>query len=283
MNTIRRARTYQLAITAFASIALAGSVPPPSKDPLTVKLVVPYRTVLEDELIRFSVSLQNDSEGKVPYIVDPFEAGGKQVFLKVERGLPYFDENFQTDSRPGHGQPVIRTIERDGNWDLVVKKASAVLAPGESVVWDGSRFDDTLFYITYGKPKSIQAQVLIGPGRWVSSERVPIKVVERGIRLSPVVFQEFYEYFSPTKKMRLRCPVKVHRVSIEGNEYLFSGGGGRICEVPKRIIPQFAWDSEARLLTVRFPGANLPPIRYDYLHMQVLPGQPAAPPVPRER
>jgi hypothetical protein len=245
-------------------IAVAGGPRAGAGEPAaTVDLAVPYQTVLATELIRFTVRLRNDSGTGLPVIADPFRAGGKQVFIRVEREERDFEEAFRSDSRPGFGRPLVRTIERDGDWDIVLKEATASLQPSQTVEWDGSRFDDMLFYITRGKPKSIQAQVLIGSGLWVSSKPVPIKVIPRDVSRCPVVFQGVY-LVGPQKARR---PMTVHRVQLGTQQYLFDGAGGRICEIPKGGTPKFAWSPATALLIVTFSDTTAAPVRYDVRHM----------------
>jgi hypothetical protein len=269
--TRRRAFQRDAVFLCFGLVvpcALGGDVT--DKGTATLTLTVPYHTILRDEVVRFTVRLRNDSKENLRCIPDPYEAPGKQVFINVERGDPNFPETMITDARPEFTGGRVLRIERDGNWQVVAKEATGVLRPGEAVEWDGSRFDPRLFWIKLGKPKTVQAQVLIGPGQWVNSKPVPIKVIDRDLSSSPVVFAGSY-LWSPQK---VKCLTQVHRVSIEGKEYLFGGECARICEIPKGATPEFGWDPETALLTVRFPGLNVPPIRYNYPQMQVLRPQP---------
>jgi len=237
----------------------------------TVTLTAPYSTVLSQEVIRFTVAFRNDSRGNVPYMSDPCEAAGKQVFIKGERGDPRVIQHLQGSSVPDSER--VRTVENDGKWEAVTKEATGELRPGQTVQWDGSRFDERLFRITLGKPRSMQAQVLVGPSRWVTSKSVPIRVVDEDVNASPVVFEGFY-LFSFRGSAKTKQPVRIHRVTIEGKDYLFSSGCARICEIPKGFNPDFACDPETALVTVRFPGKNLPPVRYNYPQMRILPARP---------
>lgn len=244
----------------------------------TVTLSVPYQTVLWDEVIQFTVALRNDSQESLRYIADPYEAAGKQVFITAERAYPGIIKRLQGKSVPDSER--VRTIEHDSDWGLVSKEATGLLKPGQSAEWDGTRFDPHLFRIKLGKPKSIQAQVLIGPGKWVSSKPVRIEVMDKDYSSSPVVFEGFY-LFSFLGSPKSKEAIRIHRVNIEGKEYLFSSGGARICEVPRGCTPEFASDPETALLTVRFPGSDVPAIRYHYPQMRVVPVQPGALP-PKE-
>jgi hypothetical protein len=154
-------------------------------------------------------------------------------------------------------------VDRDGEWNTVVEKASGLLGPQKTVEWDGSRFATEHFYITEALPISIQAQVLVGPDQWVSSNIVPFKTVRKDMSRSPVVFDDFY-LVGPKK---VRRPAKVRRVAVGDTEFLFAGTPspvGRICEIPKDATPRFEWNPEEALLTVRFPGTDVPPVRYNY-------------------
>jgi hypothetical protein len=265
------------ALVLLSSLAIAASTSAEDtkhKATATVSLIVPYQTILSREVVRFTVRLHNDSKGEIRYIRDPFEAGGKQVFISVERGDPSFRDVVMLDSLGDLPGGRVLTVERDGNWDVVEREATGVLRGGEAAQWDGSRFSSMLFYITDGKPKSIQAQVLIGPSQWVSSKQVPIKVIHTDLSSCPIVFEGFYLY-SFRGSPKTKEPVKIHRVSIEGTEYLFSSECARICEIPRGCIPEFACDPETAVLTVRFPGTDVPPIRYHYPQMKVLPARPA--------
>jgi len=261
--------THVCLVVVFCLQCLPGALSAEArgKGLASVTLVVPYRTVLVDELVRFTVRLQNGSNDKLPFVADSFDAAGRQVFIKVLRGVPDFDETFRTDSRPGFGRPAIHTIERDGNWDAVAKVTTGSLPPGDSVEWDGSKFDPRLFWITLGRPKSIQAQVLIGPGRWVSSEPVRISAVDVQLSTFPIVFEDFF-LLGPKKS---KVPKIVRRVSLDGKHYLFSNSCDRICEIPDGGTPRFTWERESRILTVRFEGVKAAPVRYDCRFMRVVP------------
>jgi len=237
----------------------------------TVALTVPYATILRDEVVQLTVRLRNNSKQNLHYIPDPRDVAGTQVFIKVERGDASYTGPWHVDGSAEFPGSRIRTVERDGRWDAVVKKATALLRPGETVEWDGSRFDERLFFVAEGRPKSIRAQVLIGPGQWVTSEPVTIKVIERDTSRAPVVFENVY--MRPHGAAR---PMRIRRVAIDGKQYLFSGAErarGRICEVPTGATPKFEWDPRTALLTVRFAGVDAPPVRYNYKMMQRLPGK----------
>jgi hypothetical protein len=232
-----------------------------------VILTVPYRTLLRNENVQFTVRLLNQSEGELPYIADSYDVAGKQVFIHVERGIAGYTGPLHVDfGAQFHGSRVL-TIEKDGKWESVVEKANAVLRPGEAVEWAGSRFDDVLFFITHAKPTSMQAKVLVGPEQWVSSEPVPIKVIRRDISQCPIVFQEYY-FEMPT---RTRSPVRIRRVVIEGQAYLFHEMSSRVCRVPRGAVPRFALDPETSILTVHFPNTEVPPVRYNCQMMKRLP------------
>jgi hypothetical protein len=255
--------------------ASAGDVTGEGKATLTLN--VPYTTLLYREKFRYTIRLRNHSKHALPVIVDPFKASGKQVFISMERGVTKYRGPWHVDGAPaGYGDRVYR-VERDGNWELVAKKATAVLQPGQSVEWDGTQLDPLHFFIWDGLPKSIQAQVLIGPGQWVSSNVVPFKTVRRDMSRSPVVFDNVY-LVGPKK---VRKPAKGRRVAIGEKGYLFAGRQrpvGRICEIPKGATPKFEWNPVAAILTVRFPGADVPPVRYDYKRMRTVPSAPSSAP-----
>lgn len=267
-----------LLLGVVVPFALGGDVT--QKGTASVTLTVPHQTLLWDEVVRFMVCLRNDSKENLLYIPDPYEAAGRQVFISVERGDPNFRDVIPIDALPEfQGRRPLR-IETDGSWEAVAGATTGMLGPAKTARWDGTRFDSALFYIKLGKPKSIQAQVLIGPGEWVSSKAVSIKVIHTDLSSTPVVFEGFY--LSPFRReLRTKVPIRVRRVSIEGREYLFSNAGARICEVPKGCTPLFACDPETAVLTVRFPGTDVPPIRYHYPQMQVLPARPADAPQKR--
>jgi len=257
----------RLVVLCLASLAGAAIGGEPRNGPLpTVALNIPYKTVLRAENVQFTVVLRNGAKTSLPYIAEPAKAAARQVFMRVERGVRDYTGPWHVDGPLNFPGFRVRTVEKDGHWDAVLEAATALLRPGGTVEWDGSRFSELLFYVTEGMPKSIQAQVLIGPGRWVASDPVPIKIINKELEQFPVVFENVYAV-GPRK---VRRPARIRRVQIEGEDYLFTDGGGRICGVPRGCTPKFIWEPDAGLLTVHFPGTRVPPVLYNYRQMQVI-------------
>ncbi len=247
-----------LCLIAAAGNGAAGDITKQGR--ATVTLLLRHRTLLYPEQLEFTIRLRNDSNRPLPVITHPHVASGKQVFIKMDPHVPV--THVDPKPKPGSYGDKIWTVEEEGRWEVVLKTADAVLRRGETIEWDGTELDPLHFYMWEGQPKGIQAQILVGPGEWVSSKMVHFKTLHVDVRQFPVVF-ESVSLFAP---QLVRESQEVRCIPIEGREYLFLTTDepvARICEVPKGARLGFRWDPFKALLTVMFHGTDTPPVQYD--------------------
>jgi len=239
----------------------------------TVTLEVPYPTRLAGESSQFIVRLRNDSDADLPYYPSSnvYAGSGKQLFIIVDRrDLDHEKRSamYGEKRRDYQGQLInlFRTVQEHGNWDVVKKEATGVLRPKETVVLCRG-FDLEDFDVYGGNPRSIQAQVLVGPGKWVSSKTVPIHVIPGNVKDFPKVFRDS---IIVNAQAGTSHEVFFYRGEVAGKDYLFDMGRFRICEIPKGATPKFKWDAATGLLAISFDGTKEPPVLFSYWKRSIL-------------
>ncbi len=182
----------------------------------SVTLALPYQTVLRDEHVRFEIKLTNNGKADLPYIPQSYDADSMQVFLKASREDNAWEKRpLIADAPVGQRGAWMLKIERDGDWGAVKRDATAVLRPGESCRWTGRHVQQEWFFLKRGHPKSVAAQVLVGPDLWATSRPVAIRILDKKTSDFPVVFK------GVNYLRTMKFPVRVRRVAIEEGEYLF--------------------------------------------------------------
>lgn len=247
----------------FGTVSVTNAEDVTDEGQVTVTLSVPYPELLQDELRPNStITLTNNSpdtlycapDGFAGCIPEGYPTYVFQVFLKADLESSILEERRKEDFHPD--------IETYGQWESVRKFASLELKPGQSMVWKAAKIPYSFFSISssWGESKSIQAQVLIGPDKWVSSNVVPIKFVKQRLKDFPVVFKGDL-LIGP---QRAKSPIWVHQVKINNKEYLFSSGRSRICEIPKGGEPDFEWEPRLGLLKIDFKLDHVPVFWYNF-------------------
>ncbi|MBE0534735.1 MAG: hypothetical protein IH624_03635 [Phycisphaerae bacterium] len=243
---------HSVFILGIASLAAAEDVT--AKGQVSITFTVPYQELLQGEFRPNStIELTNNSLDTLHYIPEGSWADVLQIFIKVDRTICIPREHRNAMYDPD--------IETYGLWERVREFASAELKPGESVAWQATNIPYPCFALSPSrKPKSIQAQVLIGPAQWVSSKPVPIKFMNQGLKECPVVFENDYL----TGPQRAKSPIAVYRVAIQNKEFLFTSSCFRICEIPKDSKPDFTWEPRLGLLKIDYRIDQVPLVWFYY-------------------
>ena len=218
----------------------------------TLTLKPRYERMVITENQQYIITLRNDSSSNLLYVADEFEASGVQLFLCARKKVLI---------SPGHsGQ--YPTVEKKENWEELRKMGTSELQPGQSVTWRSE--DMSGYWAVELGDQTIQAQVLVGPGQWVSSQEVPVHFLPGIVDDFPKVFTFVYEQGLAKKNRWL------HQGPVDEKEYLFSIGRFRICEVPKGSTPKFLYEPETYSIRISFEGVNVPDVIYDQRKRRVL-------------
>lgn len=218
----------------------------------TLMLQPRYERMLITENQQYIITLRNDSSSNLLYITDAFDASGLQLFLCARKGTPI---------SAGHSG-VHPTVEKAENWKKISKMDTSELRPGQSVTWRGESMND-YWGVRLGD-QTIQAQVLVGPGQWVSSQEVPVHFLPGIVDDFPKVFTYNYVLGIGTNQMWF------YQGPVDDKEYIFDMGRFRICEVPKGATPKFLYEPETYSIRISFEGVNAPDVIYDQRKRRVL-------------
>jgi hypothetical protein len=208
--------------------------------------------MLITEKQQYVITLRNDSPSNLLYVADKYEIAGAQLFLCARKGSPI---------SAGHSG-VYPTVEKAENWEKISKLETSELSPGKSVTWRGESIID--YWAVRLGDQTIQAQILVGPGQWVSSQEIPVHFLPGIVDNFPKVFTYDYVLGIGTNRMWF------YQGPVDDKEYIFSMGRFRICEVPKGAIPKFLYEPETYSIRISFEGVNAPDVIYDQRKRRVL-------------
>jgi len=247
--------------------AAASSPPGGDGQGVSVRLELPWTTLVKQEDTTFRYILENASEHSIPIAIPRNEHGlavtvGGQAFLsaKLIGGDIAPFQAVITDKPYRVEQAQWPPISWDGN----EMESWTKLPPGQRLAWDQSRIDALYFdVLANSQLKSIQAHWLVGPDRWVSSDAVDVKVL-------PMPKSEWNQVFeaewSPYGRGTDTRTGTAHTVAIEGKLYLFWQQRARIAEVHPEDDFEYQIDKDGTNMEVTISGPS--GVRKVYVHLR---------------
>lgn len=242
--------TLSLIFAMSCRLLWAGDVSGQGVAPLTLQ--TRYERMLITEKQQYIITLRNDSPSNLLYVADKYEIAGTQLFLCARKDSPIL---------PGDSG-VYPAVEKVDNWEKISKIETYELPPGQSVTWRGESIID--YWAVRLGDQTIQAQVLVGPGQWVSSQEIPVHFLPGVVDDFPKVFTFDYVLGLGTNQMWF------YQGPVDDKEYLFDMGRFRICEVPKGSTPKFLYEPETYSVRISFEGVNVPDVICDQRTRRVL-------------
>lgn len=209
---------------------------------ISVHLSIPLYPLLECEISAVSLSVTNGSNRALPIITGWGRAVGAQLSFEIE-GIEF---------RHPH-QPIF-DFERSRPWASVSNQANRVLAPGEAYTWTDLYFLQQTCSNNGGS--NIIAKILVGEGEWAFSPKTPINIYlpNDGKDHFMDTMQPCFETTGIDNLSNLPFDFKVFQVDLLGTNFLFTGLGDRICDVPTGITPSL--QVTTNVLEVTFPETN---------------------------
>ncbi len=193
---------------------------------LFVKLDIPWTTFMAGETFVFRYTLENASNKPAAVALPIADDGfgwpvGGQPFLEAKwregRNSEYADYDIKKSTWP----PKTNVNEEPQDWGQ--------LPPGRKLTWNQNQIPPEYYGVGCSETlESVQAHWLVGPNRWISSNPVPVKIVNVPKSEWSEEFKISWSSYGYGKDDRSAV---VYRIPLEGKMYLFVEGWFRVAKV----------------------------------------------------
>lgn len=242
-----------VALTAYAQSQPAGT----NGEGLRVHLELPWTTIMAGESIQSRFTLENVCGSPVPVAYPTSKYGiGAPV-----GGQPYFE------AIPRRVTPEIDMTK--AQWPPIDQMMGSPMADwgelpaGHRITWNENRLPAGIFgvYATKGL-EAVKAHWLAGPNTWVSSDPIPVKIVEVPASKRKQVFEAQWSSYGLNKNTRNGIAFVV---PLEGKHFLFFERY-RVCQVGPDDQFSHSIDKDGTNLEVTIKGQNT--TRKVYFHLR---------------